>query len=366
MVTRAKEEGRALLEQVQEARRRSWPTSRRGGVPLSMQIEQLRGARDEMAASVHGVRDKVDGILDQLDRSEDQARAAALAVGDQIRLHGQDEAERRARRRGHGGGDRRWRVEGGTDVVDAPTDPGVRRAPRPRSTSSSPGSAPGPTPTRRAPGPAAPPRRTPRPRRQPRSPATDAGAVDAAEAPDAPDAVLGEESAVPAGPDAEIIARRDELLTPIAAKLNRTVKRTLGDDQNRMLDLLRSTPSIDAEGLLGPEDAHLALFADAVQDQLGEAYAAGAIVRRERRRRACRGATRWTRPRRDWPGPWWPCCAGASRTAARSPGRGSARPSANGGASGSSAWPATRRRTRSRPAWRPPRRTGRTARCAGW
>ena len=81
---------------------------------------------------------------------------------------------------------------------------------------------------------------------------------------------------MPTGPDAEIIGRRDELLSPIAAKLNRTVKRTLGDDQNRMLDLLRSTPNIDAESLLGPEDAHLALFADAVQDQLAEAYAAGA------------------------------------------------------------------------------------------
>ena len=46
-----------------------------------------------MAASVHGVRDKVDAILGQLDRSEDEARAAALAVGDQIRLHGLDEAE---------------------------------------------------------------------------------------------------------------------------------------------------------------------------------------------------------------------------------------------------------------------------------
>jgi hypothetical protein len=97
------------------------------------------------------------------------------------------------------------------------------------------------------------------------------------EAPEAPEALLGEEVAAPAGPDAEIIGRRDELLTPIAAKLNRTVKRTLGDDQNRMLDLLRSSPSIDAELLLGPEAAHLATFADAVQEQLGEAYAAGAI-----------------------------------------------------------------------------------------
>ena len=55
---------------------------------MGVQIEQLRAARDEMAASVHGVRDKVDAILVQLQRTDDEARAAAVAVGDQARLHG--------------------------------------------------------------------------------------------------------------------------------------------------------------------------------------------------------------------------------------------------------------------------------------
>ncbi len=270
LVTRSKEEGRALLEQVQEARRRVLADLASRRRALGMQIEQLRAARDEMAASVHGVRDKVDVILDQLDRSEDEARAAALAAGDQVRVHGLEEAEGEpgdavvadvAAAVAHTGG----------DADDAPTDPG------------SPGSAPSvdelfariragsdtetgggvsgtPAPTPAAPTPAEAP--------------GDGGVTDA---PEAPEALLGEAVAAPAGPDAEIIGRRDELLTPIAAKLNRTVKRTLGDDQNRMLDLLRSTPSIDAELLLGPEAAHLATFADAVQDQLGEAYAAGAI-----------------------------------------------------------------------------------------
>jgi len=63
--------------------------SRRRG--LGIQIEQLRAARDEMAASVLGVRDKVDGILTHLERTDDEARAAAAAVGDQFRLHGTDE-----------------------------------------------------------------------------------------------------------------------------------------------------------------------------------------------------------------------------------------------------------------------------------
>ncbi len=123
-MTRSKEEGRALLEQVQEARRRVLADLAARRRSLGTQIEQLRAARDEMAASVHGVRDKVDVILDQLDRSEDEARAAALAVGDQIRVHGQDEAEGEpgdtvvadvTAAVGH--------VDG--DAGDAPTDPGA-------------------------------------------------------------------------------------------------------------------------------------------------------------------------------------------------------------------------------------------------
>ena len=73
VIARAKDEGRALLEQVQEARRRvlaDLATRRRA---LSIQIEQLRAARDEMAASVSGVRDTVDAILGSLQRTDDEA-----------------------------------------------------------------------------------------------------------------------------------------------------------------------------------------------------------------------------------------------------------------------------------------------------
>ena len=88
VVAKAKDEGRALLEQVQEARRRVLADLAARRRQMGVQIEQLRAARDEMAASVHGVRDKVDAILVQLQRTDDEARAAALAVGDQARLHG--------------------------------------------------------------------------------------------------------------------------------------------------------------------------------------------------------------------------------------------------------------------------------------
>ena len=88
VIAKAKDEGRTLLEQVQEARRRVLADLASRRRALGIQIEQLRAARDEMAASVHGVRDRVDGILSQLDRTDEEARAAAVAVAEQFRLHG--------------------------------------------------------------------------------------------------------------------------------------------------------------------------------------------------------------------------------------------------------------------------------------
>jgi hypothetical protein len=79
------------------------------------------------------------------------------------------------------------------------------------------------------------------------------------------------------GPDDPLIARRDELLEPVTARLSRTVKRTLGDNQNRLLDRIRSGPSLTIDELLGPEDEQLSLFASAVRGQLAEAFAAGTM-----------------------------------------------------------------------------------------
>ena len=87
VIASAKEEGRALLEQVQEARKRVIGDLATRRKALSIQIEQLRAARDEMAASVQGVRFAIDDILSQMERSDDAARAAAVAAGDLARLH---------------------------------------------------------------------------------------------------------------------------------------------------------------------------------------------------------------------------------------------------------------------------------------
>jgi DivIVA domain-containing protein len=256
---RAKDEGRALLEQVQEARRRVLVDLAARRRALGIQIEQLRAARDEMAASVHGVRDKVDVILDQLDRTDDEARAAALAVGDQLRVHGapdephdQDAAE-------------------AGDMPDAEGALAPDRGEAVRVIGPVEGTAGAPAGSEDEGG-------------------GDAGAPSVDElfariragSDETPDAATDEVEAVgPAGeeaapgPDDALIARRDELLDPIGARLGRSVKRALGDDQNRLLDQLRSAPTLSGEDLLGDEDAHQAAFAASARGHLRDAYAAG-------------------------------------------------------------------------------------------
>ena len=259
LLARAKDEGRTLLEQVQEARRRVLADLASKRRSIGMQIEQLRAARDEMAASVHGVRDKVDAILGQLDRTDDEARAAALAVGDQLRVHGspgepldQDALDGRGRRVAAGDGEEH--ADPPTSETAGVGDDAEAQAEAPsvdelfaRIRAGSDGE----------------------PADQGAGAPTEAVAVTEPEAPEVPSAQ--------AGPDGELVARRDELLGPVAAKLSRAVKRALGDDQNRLLDQLRSAPSSRSEDLLGPEDVHVAVYADAARAALGEAYAAGAM-----------------------------------------------------------------------------------------
>ncbi len=295
IITRAKDEGRALLDQVQEARRRVLAdlAARRRG--LGIQIEQLRAARDEMAASVHGVRERVDGILAQLDRTDEEARAAAQGVADQFRLgtaelpHDQDESD---------------------DVTgEAPPTGPTPAVSGPSGGSEAGEEGPGPSVdelfARIRAGTAGKPQAEPltepltEPQAEPQAeppPATasatkadrgsEAAVADPVKAETAPDAGEPSEDEAtedePAGeeaelPDAPIIARRDELLTPITSKLSRTIKRRLGDDQNRLLDRMRSAPTLEVDELMGSEDEHLATFAAAARSHLDEAFAAGTV-----------------------------------------------------------------------------------------
>jgi hypothetical protein len=254
----------------------------------------------------------VDGILAHLDRVDDQARDAALAVGEQYRLHGgepevgdgddaiqagaagpldQDELGDDMEEAPEGAPTGLLQIEdmdtpapdagaptaapsvdelfariraGAAAADDAPkTDPGPV-------TGAAAGSGAGST-TPGAPEAAAGPEATATgDATAPADPQASTQAIPVAEA-----APAAGEPERPPGPDDPLIARRDELLGPVTARLSRTVKRTLGDDQNRLLDRIRSGPSLTVEELLGPEDEQLALFASAVRAQLAEAFAAG-------------------------------------------------------------------------------------------
>jgi hypothetical protein len=77
--------------------------------------------------------------------------------------------------------------------------------------------------------------------------------------------------------DEALLQRRDRAVDPIEANLTRRLKRALQDDQNNVLDRLRSLrPSQRAADVVLPSaDAHTARFRDASKPFLREALAAG-------------------------------------------------------------------------------------------
>jgi cell division septum initiation protein DivIVA len=230
VIAQAKDEGRALLEQVQEARRRVLTDLAGRRRALSTQIEQLRAARDEMAAAINGARDSVDGIISHLGRTDDDARAAALAAGDQVRLHGTDELSAEevalpAAAEGEPSG-------GGQETGDG-TAPSVDELfARIRAGTD-----------------------------EPAGPAVGASAAEPEEE----------------GPEQVLVNRRDELLSPVWTQLSRHVKRALGDDQNRLLEILRNSPGAQGDALLGPEDIQLSTFVSAAHGHLADAFVAGTV-----------------------------------------------------------------------------------------
>jgi DivIVA domain-containing protein len=289
IITRAKDEGRALLDQVQEARRRVLSDLAARRRALGIQIEQLRAARDEMAASVHGVRDRVEGILSHLDRTDEEARAAAQGVADQFRLgtaelpHDQDEVEMTeelaptgptpvVHGEPGGAGEEAGAPSPSVDELFARIRAGAAEAQEPAAGTDA------PAPTAHAAGAPAPDAAAdvPNPTKAaaPGEPDdSDRAGVAADHAASEPEPAEGMEP----GPDDPLIARRDELLTPITARLSRVVKRTLGDDQNRLLDELRSAPDLGVDELMGSEEEHVTAFAGAARSHLDESFAAGTI-----------------------------------------------------------------------------------------
>ncbi len=78
-------------------------------------------------------------------------------------------------------------------------------------------------------------------------------------------------------PQASAFTRRDEVIVPLIVAASRKLKRVLADEQNGVLDTLRKKDvvgSIDA--LLPDADAHVAMYVDALAEELLGAAAGGA------------------------------------------------------------------------------------------
>jgi DivIVA domain-containing protein len=78
-------------------------------------------------------------------------------------------------------------------------------------------------------------------------------------------------------PQASAFTRRDEVIVPLIVAASRKLKRVLADEQNGVLDTLRKKEvvgSIDA--LLPDADAHVAMYVDALAEELLGAAAGGA------------------------------------------------------------------------------------------
>lgn len=80
--------------------------------------------------------------------------------------------------------------------------------------------------------------------------------------------------------DAALLSRRDDLIRPVVANLTRRLKRSLQDDQNDLLDRLRSSGSrqeVDGD-TLPDEQEHLARYAGVARGHLIEAARVGMVL----------------------------------------------------------------------------------------
>ena len=77
-------------------------------------------------------------------------------------------------------------------------------------------------------------------------------------------------------PDVEALARRDNLLEPVTAKLGRSLKRALQDDQNELLNAIRQAPGQPVLDDVLPEGPQRERFEAATAERLADAFSAGA------------------------------------------------------------------------------------------
>ncbi|HWE69066.1 MAG TPA: DivIVA domain-containing protein [Acidimicrobiales bacterium] len=81
MITQARSDCREMIDEAQGLRARVLADLSKRRKVLHAQIEQLRAGREHLADTVRGVRRSIDTIADDLFRAEDEARLAAEAAG---------------------------------------------------------------------------------------------------------------------------------------------------------------------------------------------------------------------------------------------------------------------------------------------
>ncbi len=228
LAERAREQGREVLHKVQEARREVLADLAQRRRALHVQIEQFRAARDELAATVLGVRDSVDTIVSDLAQADERARAAASSAG-----AGADQAA---------SDDETPEGDADEPVTDEVVVAVAEKEPVPAEAAGVAVAAPAPPEGGDPAGSSvddlfARIRATQTPGEGSAAPA-----AGAAEEDDAPGAVAD-------GEGSQLLAQRAAMLDPIVAALSRRLKRSLQDDQNRLLDRLRSDAKSAASDL---------------------------------------------------------------------------------------------------------------------
>jgi DivIVA domain-containing protein len=283
LVESTRTECRSMVQQAQELRTKVLTDLSNRRRVLHLQIEQLRAGRERLSEAIQEVRLSVDHIADDLLRAEDEARLAAEAAG----------------RSAAGRPDPDLEVEL-ESVAVAPAigsgEPAQAPDPEPAAVESAPTQAiEAPTASSDA-GPADEEELEESPVREQhledlfkRLRASGIGEAKSTEG-SGDGVALGEAKALdaelsdaesteeegPGGPAERSIElqRKDELLKPVISGLSRRVKRALQDDQNGMLDRIRSQGGWKDDVLPDPP-VHLERYVNAAGEMLAEASRAG-------------------------------------------------------------------------------------------
>jgi len=296
LTERARAEGRVMVEEAQALRARVLADLSRRRKVLHAQIEQLRAGRERLAETVHDVKRSVEAIAEELFTAENDARLAAEVAGREAAGRPDEgtpeelaalllaeeaaaaEADAEAEAHATVPEAAPAREEPAADQLPAATDAdqssgdggddeaGVVAAPPVEQVDAlfaklraaqdggegAPEAPAGESPTAEV---------------------ADGAAADAEDDGDA-----GDDGDGPPEARHPLAVRRDELLAPIVTGLSRRLKRSLQDNQNDLLDLLRAKGTTWSTDLLPDQTEQLDAIATAALPLLEEASDAGATI----------------------------------------------------------------------------------------